>query len=97
MAYNPDMATIRILKEKTTHQQILEMLEAFPDMRMIKVVVDIENNILAGGSGMHYECEQLLLEKGSFQENLWVQTGFQMNKTSNSRRLSTYAHVKTEA
>nr|AOR51019.1 hypothetical protein [uncultured bacterium pAX1] len=65
MAYNPNMATIHILKEKATHQQILEMLEAFPDMRMIKVVVDIENDILAGGSGMHYECEQLLLEKDS--------------------------------
>ena len=40
-------------------------------MRMIKIVVDIEREILAGGSGMHYECEQLLLSQGSEQENLW--------------------------
>lgn len=40
-------------------------------MRMIKIVVDIEREILAGGSGMHNECEQLLLNEGSEQENLW--------------------------
>ncbi len=66
-----NMATIHILKERATQQQIREMLEAFPDMRMIKIVVDIENDILAGGSNMHYECEQILLDKGSGQENLW--------------------------
>ena len=48
-----------------------EMLKAFSEMRMIKIVVDIEREILAGGSGMHYECEQLLLSDGSEQENLW--------------------------
>lgn len=62
---------IHVLREKATALQIQEMLAAFPDMRMIKIVVDIENEILAGGSGMHYECEQLLLEEGSAQENLW--------------------------
>ncbi|MEP7134091.1 MAG: DUF5674 family protein [Chloroflexota bacterium] len=40
---------------KATSEQIREMLEAFPDMQMIKIVVDIENEILAGGSGMHVE------------------------------------------
>ncbi len=63
--------SIHILTGKATTSQIQEMLAAFPDMRMIKIVVDIEREILAGGSGMHYECEQLLLNKGSVQENLW--------------------------
>ena len=62
---------IHVLRGKATPLQIQEMLAAFPDMRMIKIVVDIENKILAGGSGMHYECEQLLLGEGSVQENLW--------------------------
>ncbi len=39
---------IHILREKATSLQIQEMLAAFPDMRMIKIVVDIENEILAG-------------------------------------------------
>ncbi len=62
---------IHIIRDKATSSQIQEMLSAFSDMRMIKIVVDIEHEALAGGSGMHYECEQLLLSEGSFQENLW--------------------------
>lgn len=63
--------SIHVLTNKATLLQIREMLEPFSEMRMIKIVVDIEREILAGGSGMHYECEQLLLGEGSKQENLW--------------------------
>jgi hypothetical protein len=69
-AYNLRMS-IHILTSKATSSQIQEMLEPFSEMRMIKIVADIEREILAGGSGMHYECEQLLLSEGSEQENLW--------------------------
>ena len=65
------MAKIHILQEKATPQQIAELLESFNDQRMIKIVVDIKRKILAGGSGMHFECEQLLLKEGSSQEDLW--------------------------
>ncbi len=37
----------------------------------VKGVVDIENRILAVDGEMHVDLEQLLLEKGSKQENLW--------------------------
>lgn len=37
----------------------------------IKVVVDIEKGTLAGGGAMHYDDEQILLEYGCKQENLW--------------------------
>jgi len=63
--------TIHVLTSKATPAQIQEMLQSFSEMRMIKIVVDIQREILAGGSGMHYECEQLLLESGSGQESLW--------------------------
>ena len=77
---------IHILTSKATSAQIQEMLESFSEMRMIKIVVDIEREILAGGSGMHYECEQLLLSSGGEQENLWAQTGFRMNRISSLSR-----------
>jgi len=70
LAYNLHMP-IHILTSKATPAQIREMLESFSETRMIKIVVDIEREILAGGSGMHYECEQLLLSEGSEQTNLW--------------------------
>ena len=38
---------------------------------MIKIVLDIENKILAADAEMHSDLEELLLEKGSKQEYLW--------------------------
>ncbi len=37
----------------------------------IKVAVDVERNILAGGGEYHADCEEVLLEDGSRQENIW--------------------------
>ena len=37
----------------------------------IKLAVDIERNILAGGGEMHSDCEFVLLNDGSRQENIW--------------------------
>lgn len=37
----------------------------------IKVVVDLEEMILSAGGKRHFEGEQLLLQKGSKQYNLW--------------------------
>ncbi len=60
---------IHVLTEKATVEQVHEMLEIYSDM--IKIVVDIRRAILAGGSEMHYECEELLLDNGSEQDDLW--------------------------
>ena len=37
----------------------------------IKLAVDIERGILVGGGGYHRDCEAVLLEDGSRQENIW--------------------------
>jgi hypothetical protein len=37
----------------------------------IKLAVDIERRIIAGGGKMHYDGEQALLRDGSKQENIW--------------------------
>lgn len=37
----------------------------------IKLAVDVERGILAGGGELHAECESVLLEDGSRQENVW--------------------------
>ena len=60
-----------IITDHATPDQIQTMLQAFPQTRMIKIVVDVQRRILAGGSEMHYECESALLEAGSRQEDLW--------------------------
>jgi hypothetical protein len=38
---------------------------------IIKIVLDIENKIIAVDAEMHADLEELLLEKGSKQEYLW--------------------------
>jgi len=37
----------------------------------IKLAVDIDREILAGGGAMHADCEAVLLDDGSQQEFIW--------------------------
>jgi hypothetical protein len=60
---------IHLLKEKTTPAQIQEMLQEYE--LMIKIVVDIRRRFLSGGGEMHADCESVLLEDGSEQDDLW--------------------------
>jgi hypothetical protein len=45
---------------------MLEMLQTY-----IKLAVDIDREILAGGGAMHADCEAVLLDDGSQQEFIW--------------------------
>lgn len=38
---------------------------------MVKIVVDVEQKVLALDAELHADLEQLLLENGSDQKNLW--------------------------
>ena len=60
---------IHLLKEKTTSTQIQKMLQEYDDM--IKIVVDIRRRFLSGGGEMHVDCESVLLDDGSEQDDLW--------------------------
>lgn len=60
---------ILIIEKPATEQQRKQMAEDFSGY--IKVVVDIEKGILAGGGKKHVDAEQVLLEYGSRQKNLW--------------------------
>lgn len=57
------------LTEQATVQQIQEMLAQYSTM--IKIVVDIRRGILVGGGEMHADCEDILLNAGSEQDDLW--------------------------
>jgi hypothetical protein len=60
---------ILLLKQPATPLQIQDMLLQYESM--IKIVVDIRRRILAGGGEMHADCESVLLEDGSEQDDLW--------------------------
>jgi hypothetical protein len=60
---------IYIIRDKATPAQINEMLEML--QTYIKLAVDIDREILAGGGAMHADCEAVLLDDGSQQEFIW--------------------------
>lgn len=60
---------IYIIREKATKEQIQAMMQML--QTYIKLAVDVERKILAGGGAMHADCEALLLEDGSQQEFIW--------------------------
>ena len=49
---------IDIIRDKATPAQIKEMLEMLQSY--IKLAVDIDRGILAGGGAMHADCEAIL-------------------------------------
>lgn len=49
---------------------------------MIKIVVDIERKIIGIDSELHADIEELLLEDGSMQQNLWGANVYPFKKNS---------------
>lgn len=60
---------VLIIQNRASQEQIREMLEELETY--IKLAVDVERNILAGGGEYHADCEEALLEDGSRQEDIW--------------------------
>jgi hypothetical protein len=60
---------IHIIRDRATKEQLDEMLQMLGTY--IKLAVDIERNILAGGGEFHADCESALLEDDSEQKNIW--------------------------
>jgi hypothetical protein len=60
---------IHLLAFQAKPAQIKDMLDEYGSM--IKIAVDIRRNKLAGGGEMHADCEQVLLEDGSEQDDIW--------------------------
>ncbi len=60
---------IRIIRQRATEQEVRDMLEALGTY--IKLAVDVERGVLAGGGEYHADCEEVLLEDGSVQEHIW--------------------------
>ena len=62
---------MKILDKTITKQDLIQASSNFIEENAIKAVVDVEREIMAVDSPMHYDCEQLLLENGSNQNDLW--------------------------
>ncbi len=63
------MMNICIIREKASLSEINEMTEALNSY--IKLAVDVKREIVAGGGMLHADCEAVLLNNGSKQEDIW--------------------------
>jgi hypothetical protein len=75
---------IHLISSPATPRQMKEMLEELEDL--VKLAVDIERWMLAGGAELHADCEEALLADGSNQQDVWGATWF-----------STTGHIKFES
>jgi len=62
---------MKILTEPISKSDLIKESVNFIDDNAIKAAVDIKKEIMAVDSPMHYDCEQLLLENGSSQADIW--------------------------
>ncbi len=60
---------VHIIRTPATALEVADMLKGLGTY--IKVAVDLRRGILAGGGVMHVDCESLLLDDGSAQEDIW--------------------------
>ena len=64
------MSDIIITREKIPQNQLVASCKAwFGDM--VKIVVDIERQIVGIGGDLHADAEELLVQAGSEQSNIW--------------------------
>lgn len=59
-----------IVTDKIAIADLEKMSESFSE-GLVKAVVDVQQKIMAVDSELHADLEKVLIEKGSYQENLW--------------------------
>lgn len=70
---------IHVIRNRATPEQMRQMLEALGIY--IKLAVDVERRILAGGGELHADCELVLLQDGSEQAHVWGADWYPLNQT----------------
>ncbi len=60
---------IHIVSTKASHIEMQDMLQTLGSY--IKLAVDVNHEVLAGRGAMHADCESVLLDNGSAQDDIW--------------------------
>ena len=61
---------------------------------MMKIVVDIDKEIIAVDAEMHADLEKLLLETGSGLKNLWGANIYPMNKDTDYIEFTSFINIR---
>jgi hypothetical protein len=60
---------VHLIRLRATRQQLDEMVETLG--AYIKLAVDTRLGLLADGGALHADCEAVLIDEGSRQEDIW--------------------------
>lgn len=80
---------IKLYKQAIPTEDFKPLREKYPDY--IKVVVDLENGWLCAGGEYHIDCEEVLINNGSKQADLW---GGGVDMTSNKIEYQAMSNFK---
>jgi hypothetical protein len=64
-----NLPDVVVLEQRIEAAVLRRLVERFEDM--VKYVVDVERRVIAIGGEMHSDAEQVLLESGSRQAEMW--------------------------
>jgi Protein of unknown function (DUF5674) len=78
-SYSLLLPMIHVIRNCATPAQMQQMLESLGIY--IKLAVDVEGKILAGGGELHADCEQVLLSEGSNQAHIWGADWYPLTQT----------------
>ena len=81
-----------ILKPTSLKQLWNDRLTDFEEI--MKIVVDIDKNILAIDAEMHADLEKILLESGSAQNDLWGANVYPMNKADENLEYTSFINIR---
>ncbi len=65
----PEPADVLVRDRRIERSDLVRLVSLFGDM--VKYVVDVERGVVAIGGELHADAEQVLLEQGSRQADLW--------------------------
>ena len=65
-----EASKILLVQERISPEELARLVQLYFE-DMVKYVVDIERKVIAVGGELYADAEQLLLESGSRQEDLW--------------------------
>lgn len=85
------MAILRI-DNSPTSEELEKLKEEFGEY--IKLVADIDKEILYGGSRLHADIEKILIDSGSLQKNVW---GGGIDLVSKIIECSAVANIRPES
>jgi hypothetical protein len=84
---------MRIIQDRIPLVKVWEERETSFE-EMLKIVVDIDRNLVAADAEMHADLEQLLLQDGSFQQNLWGANLFPLREKGDQTEYTSLINIR---